>query len=52
MAGYAFPETLVSTNWVAEHAADPNVRIVEVDVNTAAYAEGHVPGAIAWAWNK
>jgi thiosulfate/3-mercaptopyruvate sulfurtransferase len=43
---------LVSTNWVAEHAADPNVRIVEVDVNTAAYAEGHVPGAIAWAWNK
>ena len=52
MSGYAFPDTLVSTDWVAEHASDPNVRIVEVDVNMAAYAEGHVPGAIAWAWNK
>jgi len=52
MAGYAFPETLVSTDWVAEHSADPKVRIVEVDVDTSAYSEGHVPGAIAWAWNK
>jgi thiosulfate/3-mercaptopyruvate sulfurtransferase len=30
----------------------PNVRIVEVDVDTKAYDEGHVPGAIAWAWNS
>ena len=52
MAGYAFPETLVGTDWVAEHSADPKVRIVEVDVDTSAYSEGHVPGAIAWAWNK
>ena len=52
MAGYAFPETLVSTDWVAEHSADPKVRIVEVDVDASAYSEGHVPGAIAWAWNK
>ena len=28
-----------------------NVRVVEVDVDTKAYDEGHVPGAIAWAWN-
>ena len=52
MATYAHPETLVSTDWAAAHAADPNVRIVEVDVDTKAYDEGHVPGAIAWAWNS
>ena len=51
MAEYAHPETLVSTEWVAQHSADPNVRVVEVDVDTKAYNEGHVPGAIAWAWN-
>jgi thiosulfate/3-mercaptopyruvate sulfurtransferase len=50
MADYAHPETLVTTKWVADHAADPNVRVVEVDVDTKAYDEGHVPGAIAWAW--
>ena len=52
MGDYANPETLVSTAWVGEHAKDPNVRVVEVDVETSAYNEGHVPGAIAWAWNK
>jgi thiosulfate/3-mercaptopyruvate sulfurtransferase len=52
MANYAHPETLVSTDWVAQHASDPNVRIVEVDVDTKAYDEGHVPGAIGWAWNS
>src|SRR5579884_2595638 len=51
MAEYAHPEVLVSTEWVAAHAKDPNVRIAEVDVDTKAYEEGHVPGAIGWAWN-
>jgi thiosulfate/3-mercaptopyruvate sulfurtransferase len=51
MADYAHPEVLVSTDWVSKHSTDPNVRIVEVDVDTKAYDEGHVPGAIAWAWN-
>jgi thiosulfate/3-mercaptopyruvate sulfurtransferase len=52
MPNYAHPETLVSTEWVAQHEKDPLVRIVEVDVDTKAYDEGHVPGAIAWAWNS
>ena len=52
MANYAHPETLVSTDWASQHANDPNVRVVEVDVDTKAYDEGHVPGAIAWAWNS
>ncbi len=29
---------------------DPGVRLVEVDVDTSAYEQGHVPGAIAWNW--
>ena len=44
------PEVLVSTDWVAEHRNDSNVRIVEVDVDTAAYDQGHVPGALGWNW--
>ncbi len=50
MAEYAHPETLVTTAWVADHLEDPKVRLVEVDVDTSAYAEGHVPGALAWSW--
>jgi thiosulfate/3-mercaptopyruvate sulfurtransferase len=52
MANYAHPEVLVDTAWVAQHAKDPNVRVVEVDVDTAAYDQGHVPGAIAWNWTS
>jgi thiosulfate/3-mercaptopyruvate sulfurtransferase len=51
VSGYAHPEMLVSTNWVETHASDENVRVVEVDVDTRAYDECHVPGSIAWAWN-
>jgi thiosulfate/3-mercaptopyruvate sulfurtransferase len=40
---YAHPEQLVETDWVAAHAADANVRIV--DMRQAGYAEGHVSGA-------
>lgn len=49
---YATPEVLVTTEWVAAHANDANVRVVEVDVDTKAYDEGHVAGAVAWAWNS
>jgi thiosulfate/3-mercaptopyruvate sulfurtransferase len=50
MADYAHPEVLVSTQWVAEHANDPNVRLVEVDVDTSAYDQGHIAGAVGWNW--
>src|SRR5579862_3253930 len=50
MAEYAHAEALVTTDWVAQHAKDANVRVVEVDVDTNAFKEGHVPGAIAWSW--
>jgi thiosulfate/3-mercaptopyruvate sulfurtransferase len=42
---YAHPEQLVETDWVAAHAADANVRIV--DMRQSGYAEGHVPGAVS-----
>ena len=48
---YATPAALVTTDWVAEHLDDPKVRIVEVDVDTLAYEEGHVPGSVAWDWS-
>src|SRR5688500_5904054 len=44
------PDVLVSTDWVAQHRADASVRVVEVDVDTAAYDQGHIPGAIGWNW--
>ena len=43
-------DALVTTEWVAQHLNDAGVRIVEVDVDTAAYEQGHVPGSIAWNW--
>ncbi len=50
MSNYAYPESLVSTDWVEQNREKPNLAIVEVDVDTKAYEEGHVPGAIGWNW--
>lgn len=50
MGDYRHPEVLVSTDWVAEHGRDANVRLVEVDVDTTAYEQGHVAGAVGWNW--
>ena len=50
MSDYAIPDVLVSTEWVDQHKFDPNVVVVEVDVDTKAYEEGHVPGALGWNW--
>jgi thiosulfate/3-mercaptopyruvate sulfurtransferase len=52
MAGYAHPEKLVTTDWVAQHKDDANVRLVEVDVDTTAYDQGHIPGAVGWNWER
>src|SRR3972149_10698624 len=47
---YAHPEVLVPSEWVAKHLSDPNIRLVEVDVDTSAYEQGHIPEAIGWNW--
>ncbi len=51
MPQYAHPEVLVETEWLAGKLSDPSIRIAEVDVDTAAYNLGHIPGATGWAWN-
>jgi thiosulfate/3-mercaptopyruvate sulfurtransferase len=50
--GYVHPEVLVDAEWVEAHASDPNVRLIEVDVDTKSYAQGHIPGAVAFNWQK
>lgn len=50
MSNFAHPETLVDIAWVADNLDRPNTRLVEVDVDTSAYAQGHIPGAIGWNW--
>ena len=50
MSEYKHPEVLVSTEWAAEHLNDPKVRLIEVDVDTTAYDQGHIPGAVGWNW--
>ena len=49
--GYARPDALVSTAWVAEHLGDPNVRLVEVDEDVLLYEQGHIPGAVKLDWH-
>ena len=43
-AAYAHPEQLVETDWVASHAHDAAIRIIDMRMN--GYAEGHVSGAV------
>lgn len=47
---YSHPEKLVDTQWVQDHLQDPSIRLIEIDVDTAAYEEGHLPGAIGFNW--
>ena len=47
---YSHPQSLVSTDWVAQHQNDPKVKLVEVDVDTAAYDKGHLRNATGWNW--
>lgn len=58
MFDYAHPETLANTQWVAEHLNDPQIRLVEVVLGASpsfgmpAYEGGHIPGAVAWDFEK
>lgn len=49
--GYAHPETLVSTEWVAEHLTDPSIRLVESNEDILLYDVGHIPGAVKVDWH-
>ncbi len=47
----AHPESIVSTQWVADNLGNSNVVLLEVDVDTAAYDQGHLPGAVGLNWS-
>src|SRR5262245_22821370 len=42
---------LVTTEWLTEHLADPDLRVVEVDEDAGAYYRGHIPGAVPLHWS-
>ena len=48
--GYAHPDVLVSTDWVADHLKDSNIRIVESNEDQLLYPSGHIPGAVQVDW--
>jgi thiosulfate/3-mercaptopyruvate sulfurtransferase len=50
--GYAHPDVLVSTDWVAQHLKDPKVRIIESNEDPLLYPSGHVPGAVHVDWTS
>ncbi len=52
MSDYANDNALVSPEWAKQHLSDPAVRFVEVDVDTAAYEQSHLPGAVGWNWTS
>jgi thiosulfate/3-mercaptopyruvate sulfurtransferase len=48
--GYAHPEVLVDTAWVAAHLDDPKVRLFEANEDLLLYETGHIPGAVKIDW--
>ena len=51
VTGFA-KDVLVSADWARQHLDDPAVRFVEVDVDTTAYEQSHLPGAVGWNWTS
>ncbi len=49
--GYAHPESLVTTEWLAEHVNDANIRIIESDEDVLLYDSGHIAHAQKVDWH-
>ncbi len=49
--GYARPELLAETDWLASHLSDPGLRIVDLR-SAEAYRNGHIPGAVWLDYRK
>ncbi len=49
--GYANPDVLVSTDWVAEHLNDETIRLLESNEDVLLYDTGHIPGAQKIDWH-
>jgi thiosulfate/3-mercaptopyruvate sulfurtransferase len=50
--GYARPDALVSTDWLAEHLGDDDLRVLESDEDVLLYDTGHIPGAQKIDWHE
>src|SRR6266545_2629669 len=51
LSGYAHPERLVTTDWLADHLDDPQVVVAESDEDVLLYETGHIPGAVKIDWH-
>jgi thiosulfate/3-mercaptopyruvate sulfurtransferase len=51
LQGYAHPERLVTTEWLAAHLGDPDVVVAESDEDVLLYETGHIPGAVKIDWH-
>ena len=49
--GYAHPERLVSSDWLAAHLGEPGLVVVESDEDVLLYETGHIPGAVKIDWH-
>lgn len=58
MAEALFQDKVVDTEWISERLHDPRIRIVEIVWGVSsvfgrlAYETKHIPGAIAWDFEK
>jgi thiosulfate/3-mercaptopyruvate sulfurtransferase len=52
MKRYAHPDKLVSTEWLAAHINDPQIRLIESDEDVLLYDTGHIPGAQKVDWHE
>lgn len=52
MSDYSHPEMLVETDWVQENLESGDFKLIEIDVDTAAYDSGHIAGAIGFNWQS
>ena len=52
MSSSTTTHSLVTTEWISDHAKDHGLRVVEVDVDPSAYEKGHIEGAVGWNWKK
>ena len=50
--GYARPESLVSTEWLAKNIDNPDIRILESNEDILLYDTGHIPGAQKLDWHE
>jgi len=52
MSQYSHPETIVNTQWLFDRLEDPNIRIVEMGLNSEQYLQGHIPNTVFWNAKK